>query len=122
MSAGRSTPWNRLDMALWTGGIAAAVAVWTWAWWQAAGTPVLGDQLPWVSGALGALVFAAATHASWLLRGRRRIGLRRLAMLHDDAGVGDEETRSALPSAPGVPVVNEVPASFHKRSWLMART
>jgi hypothetical protein len=99
-TGGRSTPWTRLDAAVWTAAMAAAVAVGAWAWWEAAGTPVLSHQVPWVSGACGAFVVATAAHGSWILRGRRRIGLRCLALFpcDDNAATGDEVTPPVLPS------------------------
>ena len=93
----RATPWTGNDLALWAAGLAVAAIVWAWAWWQAAGTAMLSHQMPWVSVGVGALLLATMTHATWLLRARRRIGLRRLALLDDDGGVSDDRPADAGP-------------------------
>jgi hypothetical protein len=118
---GSSTPWNRLDVTVWVAGMVAALALWSWTWWQAAGTPVLTHQLPWVSGALGALLFAAAMHAGWLLRGRRRIGLRRAALLHDDAGAGAAVTETVVPFAAFELVAAAGLRRYHRAGCPLAR-
>ena len=102
-TGGRSTPWTGIDRAVWAAGLAVAAIVWAWAWWQAAGTAQLSHQMPWASGAVGALLLATMANGTWLLRARRRIGLRRLALLADDAGIADD--RPADAGRPGGPLV-----------------
>jgi hypothetical protein len=75
------SPWSA-DQALRVVGLVGAGAVMcVVAWGVASGNASLGDQVGWVSLAVGGLVVAFFGQAAWLLNGRRALGERSMHLL-----------------------------------------
>ncbi len=86
---GPSTAWKGEDLLrlLATTGIGLALMV--AAWWQAADEVLLEDQVGWANLSVGGALLASYGLVSWILRGRRAVGQRRVQLL-GEAVVVDE--------------------------------
>ena len=65
-------------------------------------------------------MIATMTQGTWLLQARRRIGLRRLALLADDAGITDDRPADAG-RAGGPPVAAPGLHRYHRPDCPLAR-
>ncbi|HVW32800.1 MAG TPA: hypothetical protein VHL53_09710 [Acidimicrobiia bacterium] len=77
----QASPWDRSDVLRWSVAVLVGGSACAAAWWLASGRLRLDEQVPYASVAVAGLLVAGYAHLSWLLRGRRAIGLRRLALL-----------------------------------------
>jgi hypothetical protein len=95
------SPWSA-DQALRVVGLVGAGAVMcVVAWVVTSGQANFGDQVGWVSLAVGGLVVAFFGQASWLLNGRRAVGERSMLLLGRPrhralVGLGVRSTASRL--------------------------
>ena len=74
-------------------------------WYEASGTVSTSTSVAWFKAGIVGLVVAGTSNALWLLRGRKAVGLARVALLEQFAPVGATDTAStraklvALPSS-----------------------
>ena len=80
-----ASPWDRQAVVRWTATVAFGATTSALAWWLAADRLEFDDQIPYASLGVAGLLLAGYAHLSWLLQGRRAVGLRRLFLLGDPA-------------------------------------
>jgi hypothetical protein len=86
-------PWVVPDLYRWFGLLLLSAAGLGVAWWGISGTARLATQITWLNVGAAAVVVGGLGNVTWLLQGRRALGLRRRAVL---AGI----PVSALHAAP----------------------
>lgn len=79
----QASPWDREDVVRWTVMVVLGAATSGLAWWLASDRVEFHEQVPYASVGVAGLVLAGYAHLSWLLRGRRAVGVRRLHLLGD---------------------------------------
>ena len=89
----QASPWDRRDVLRWSVTVFAGGLTSGLAWWLASGRVKFDEQMPFASVAVIGLLLGGYAHLSWLLRGRRAVGVRRLSLL------GDPVRRPTAPAA-----------------------
>ena len=82
----QASPWVRQDVVRWTVTVVLGAAASGLAWWLTADRVEFHQQVPYASLGVGGLLVGGYAHLSWLLRGRRAVGVRRLHLLGAPAG------------------------------------
>jgi hypothetical protein len=75
------SPWSADQLLRVVGLVVSGAVMCGVAWGVASGRAHFGDQVGWVSLAVGGLVVAFFGQASWLLNGRRAVGERSIHLL-----------------------------------------
>jgi hypothetical protein len=111
-------PWTTPDVAAWLVGTTVGFGVVIAAWIGSDRASTLSAAVNWLEIGIGGIVVAGATNGVWLLQGRERVGLARVALLHrfgpnDSAASGNEAHRPfvVLPST----------ARYHRAECPMVR-
>ena len=85
--------WSTRQVLSWAGVLAVAGVVCVVGWYVSAGEQTFGRQTTPLVVAMAALLVASAANISWLLAGRRSVGVRRQALLgQPPAGTGSRST------------------------------
>lgn len=96
-----SVPWRDGDVVMVAVTAGVGLAAIGGAWFGASGTTSLTTAMGWLNLAVAGFTVAAAGNALWLLRLRRAVGERRVALVSLDIGldVVDEVTEQHGPTA-----------------------
>src|SRR3954452_5329832 len=92
-------PWVVPDLYRWFTLLLLSAAGLGAAWWGISGTARLATQITWLNVGVAAVVVGGLGNVTWLLQGRRALGLRRRAVL---AGI----PVAALHTPPAYPEAN----------------
>ncbi|MFD7446292.1 hypothetical protein [Streptomyces sp. NPDC059909] len=94
---GRSEPWQDRDALMVCGTTMAGLALLVTAWFGAGGTAVVARQTAWLNLAVAGFAVSAIGLCLWLLRVRRAVGERRIALISLAPREEPEDSYEATP-------------------------
>src|SRR5437879_652815 len=85
-------PWTGEALVRLAIGDGVALFLIVLSWYEASGTVSTSTSVAWFKAGIVGLVVAGTSNALWLLRGRKAVGLARVALLEQFAPVGATDT------------------------------
>ena len=95
----RPEPWPAAALRWLLAANGVALAMIAVSWWGAGGATSTSTALSWLYLAPGGVLVAGAANGIWLLRGRRAVGLERIALLPRRRAVLSAPSGSAVPAS-----------------------
>jgi len=114
--------WTPDALARWGVSLAVALVLVVGAWFSVSGAARYEDQVVGLAVAVGAVIIAGASGASLLLKGRRAVGLRSIAVLGEPSPRPDAASPGATPTDDPVVVLvgSDSRARYHRSECPMA--
>lgn len=96
---GSDLAWRDGDIALVVATALVGLIAILAAWFGASGSPTLTNQVAWLNLAVAGFAIFAIGNCLWLLRGRRAVGERRVALISLEAEEGESPVASTASTA-----------------------
>lgn len=113
--------WSPDALARWGVTLFASTVLLVGSWYAVSGTARYGDQVLGAAVGGGAVLLAAAAGASLVLKGRRAVGLRRVALLGEPPAPSASTSLVTTPAADTVLVGSDARLRYHRSDCPMVR-
>lgn len=94
-------PWRDGDLVMLLGTTIGGLAAIAGAWFGVSGAVSVTQQAAWLNLAVAGFAVFAVGNCLWLLRLRRTVGERRIALVSLDIGLDDADAAATAPARPG---------------------